>query len=551
MLLTSPLSSPLKNPVRDVFSPAGSSQSLTAQVQALFASRVGGMWDMGDTSKLFQDSATLTTPVTTAGQTIGLVLDSKSTTVDATVITNGNFSVGTGWTMPAGVSISSGALRCTAASGYVYQNATSMTSGDVYKVTYTVSNYSGGSIKAYVNASPVFGFTVSANGVSTGYIRAGSASVEVGFNLIGFTGDIDDFSVCRIPGNHATQPTAGSRPLFSARKNLLTKTESFTDAIWTVNTVFSTFVQATAPDATSTAATFTGNGTNNVHLVGQVVYPGGNVISVKAKAGTARYLQILFDNVANSQVNFDLQLGTFSLGAGAASAAITAAEDGYYHCTAVSSGSPANAKFLLVTSLSASRLEANTISGSINLWHPQVETGSVATSYQRVNTASDYDTVGFPAFAQFDATDDALLFPAITFGGAFNTFVAGKVTSGTQGVHLWRTADVNGTWAKYKSGDVTTPTGTGSGSPAYAVNGTALSPSQQGQLYTQINGVDCVVESIGVVLTAETALQFSGFAGSLFTGNEHRILMISGTLTAAEKLLCRRWAAEGNGVTVV
>jgi len=187
----------------------------------------------------------------------------------------------------------------------------------------------------------------------------------------------------------------------------------------------------------------------------------------------------------------------------------------------------------------------------IYIAQPQLELGSTSTAYQRVNTASDYDTVGFPAFAQFDAVDDALLFPAITFGGAFNTFVAGKVTGGTQGVHLWRTADVNGTWAKYKSGDATTPTGTGSGSPTYAVNGTALSPSQQGQLYAQINGVDCVVESIGVVLTAETALQLSGFVGSLFTGNAHRVLMISGTLTAAEKLLCRQWAAEGNGVAVL
>ena len=377
MLLTSPLSSPLKNPVRDVFSPAGSSQSLTAQAQALFAGgKVGGMWDMGDTSKLFQDSATLTTPVTTAGQTIGLVLDSKSTTLDATVITNGDFSVGTGWTMPAGVSISSGALRCTAAGGYVYQNATSMTSGAVYKVTYTVSNYSGGSIKAYVNASPVFGFTVSANGVSTGYIRAGSSSVEVGFNLTGFTGDIDDFSVCCVPGNHATQPTAGSRSLY------------------------------------------------------QVV--------------------------------------------------------GGYGC------------------------------------------------------------------AQFDATDDALLFPAITFGGAFNTFVAGKVTGGTRGIHLWRTADVgSGFFGVYESASGASPSGLNVGAPTYAINGTALSPSTRGQIYTQANGVDVVLESIGVVLSAETALQLSGYPGYQFQGNSHRVLMISGTLTAAEKLLCRQWCAEGNGVTVV
>lgn len=182
---------------------------------------------------------------------------------------------------------------------------------------------------------------------------------------------------------------------------------------------------------------------------------------------------------------------------------------------------------------------------SLRYWEGNHATQSNPTNRPLYQVVSSYGC------AQFDGTDDALLFPAITFGGAFNTFVAGKVTSGTQGVHLWRTADVNGTWAKYKSGDVTTPTGTGSGSPTYAVNGTALSPSQQGQLYTQINGVDSVVESIGVVLTAETALQLSGFVGSLFTGNAHRVLMISGTLTAGEKLLCRQWCAEGNGVAVV
>lgn len=75
MLLTSPLSSPLKNPARDVFSPAASRQSLTAQVQALFAGgKVGGMWDMGDTATLFQDAAGAT-PVTAVTQPIGRVND--------------------------------------------------------------------------------------------------------------------------------------------------------------------------------------------------------------------------------------------------------------------------------------------------------------------------------------------------------------------------------------------------------------------------------------------------------------------------------------------
>ena len=163
-----------------------------------------------------------------------------------------------------------------------------------------------------------------------------------------------------------------------------------------------------------------------------------------------------------------------------------------------------------------------------------------------------YQVVSGYGCAQFDAVDDALLFPAITFGGAFNTFVAGKVTGGTSGVHLWRTADWGGGyWAVYQQNDNASPTGGAAGTPSYFVNGVALSPVERGRVYTLINGVDSVVESIGVTLSAETALQFSGYPTVQFIGNAHRVLMISGTLTATEKLLCRRWVAEGNGVTVV
>lgn len=163
-----------------------------------------------------------------------------------------------------------------------------------------------------------------------------------------------------------------------------------------------------------------------------------------------------------------------------------------------------------------------------------------------------YQVVGGYGCAQFDATDDALLFPAITFGGAFNTFVAGKVTGGTIGVHIWRTADIDdGYWAVYQSGSATSPTGLKAGSPTYSNNGMVVSPQTRAQVYTLINGVDSVLESTGIVLLAETPLQFSGYPSAQFQGNAYRVLMISGTLTASEKLLCRQWAAEGNGVTVV
>jgi hypothetical protein len=145
-----------------------------------------------------------------------------------------------------------------------------------------------------------------------------------------------------------------------------------------------------------------------------------------------------------------------------------------------------------------------------------------------------YQVVSSYGCAQFDATDDALLFPAITFGGAFNTFVAGKTTSGTRGILLWRTADAgNGYWAVYED-LIWPPNEAGVGTPSYAVNGVALSPVTRRELYSRINGLDSVIETTGIVLSAETALQFSGYGGFQFQGNAHRVLMISGTLTAGE-----------------
>ncbi len=178
--------------------------------------------------------------------------------------------------------------------------------------------------------------------------------------------------------------------------------------------------------------------------------------------------------------------------------------------------------------------------------------GNHATQSTAINRPL-YQVDGGYGCAQFDGTNDALLVPAITFGGAFNTFVSSKVT-GSPGLHLWRTADSpSGFWAAYANGDVGSPTPTVSlvGSPSYAINGVALSPVTRGQLYSQINGVASVVETTGIVLSAETALQMAGYGGFQFQGNAHRVLMISGTLTAGEKLLCRQWCAQGNGVTVV
>ena len=516
---------------RDLILKAGGfKMSLTAQVQALFAAgRVGGMWDMGDTATLFQDTAG-STPVTAVTQPIGMVLDKSQGLVRGVeLISNGSFDTDTIWSKGTGWSITGGAATSVGANQFQALTQTTATiSGKTYEVSFVVSRTSGslllrlgsGANKADISASGSYRYVVQADGGSIAFL-----SNATGFE---FVGTIDNVSVKELPGNHATQPTAGLRPLFSARKNLLTKTEVFTDAAWGKLGVTVTANNATAPDGTLTASTITfpsGGGANQIY----------QPIAVTTTPVTQG---VWLRSASTVSVDFGFYDSTFDMQSISVTSAWT-----YFTKTRASGLTGGDRRGIWIYP---------NVPATIEIWHPQVEVGSAATSYQRVDTASDYDTVGFPAFAQFDATDDALLFPAITFGGALNTFVAGKLTGGTVGVHLWRTADYgDGYWAAYQSGSATSPTGLKAGSPTYSNNGIAVSPQTRAQIYTLINGVDSVLESTGIVLSAETAIQFSGYPSAQFQGDAHRVLMISGTLTAAEKLLCRQWCAEGNGVTVV
>jgi len=186
---------------------------------SLFASGEQGAWyDPSDLSTMFQDSAG-TTPVTADGQPVGLILDkSKVLVLGSELVTNGDFSSATGWSVPAGLTIGGGVATATAASGYLYRLGNSIVAGRTYEVSFDVSEYSGtATIRGYIQATPVFGSTVSGNGHFTHRLTATATNVnsECGLNMSsGFNGVIDNFSIKEIAGNHATQATAASRPLY-------------------------------------------------------------------------------------------------------------------------------------------------------------------------------------------------------------------------------------------------------------------------------------------------------------------------------------------------
>lgn len=134
-------------------------------------------------------------------------------------------------------------------------------------------------------------------------------------------------------GNHATQTTATSRPVLSARANLLTATE-------TLDT------QTVTTRATTQTLRFEGAGTVTL-------------------SGTAT--------------------GTYSAGS---------------HSVTTTAGN-------LTLTVSGTVTKADLRAANMGIGLP---------AYQRVNTATDYDTAGFPHYLRFDGVDDWLVTPTITPG---------------------------------------------------------------------------------------------------------------------------------------
>jgi len=237
MLLTSPLSSPLKNPVRDVFSPAGGSPSLTTRVQALFAGgKVGGMWDMGDTATLFQDAAT---PVTAVTQPIGIVLDKSrglalgteavpSINWNGGYTTNGAKQIPTGWFEYTPANVASATVlpnsyqfTATAHLAGIQLDASSATIvGKFNKYTIRARK------TAFVSGTPTLQLytgvwhEIVPAGAAIGdwYTKTIYALATYPVIICSFTSsaswEVEYLTVKEQLGNHATQPTAGWLPLY-------------------------------------------------------------------------------------------------------------------------------------------------------------------------------------------------------------------------------------------------------------------------------------------------------------------------------------------------
>jgi hypothetical protein len=370
------------------------------------------------THALYQDSAG-TTPVTVLGQPVGLALDKSRgalANIGATVLTNGDFASGTGWTAGTGWSIAAGVATKTAGTASVLSQAVTLTIPGTYRLVYTMTRSAGTLTPRITGGTTVSATARSASGTYTEYVTTVTGNTTFEFSAdASFAGTVDDVALQLVPGVHAIQPTSASRPALDARVNLLTYSEQFDNAAWTKTNVSVTANAATAPDGSTTAdrvVPSTGSVAQQLvqgFAVGAVAYTQ----SVYAKVGTYQFIQFNNSQSGTEFVNFDVATGSVGTVGGSAVAAIENVGNGWYRCTVTYSAFTAatvNFRWQVVGSATATRAQAFAGDGTngVLMWGADLRLATdAAYPYQRVVTATDYADVGVPRSFLHDGFDDS------------------------------------------------------------------------------------------------------------------------------------------------
>ena len=390
---------------------------------SLFTTGVQGAWyDPSDRSTLFQDAAG-TTPVTAVEQPVGLMLDkSKGLVLGPELVTNGNFSSNTWWTLTGTVAISSGSLNFTSAlaTSGAYRLSFA-TVGKYYELTFEITSISSGGVQIGLGDSK--GTNRTSVGIYTQRLLCtGNSNLTLYSVGASTTASVDNVSIKELSGNHAFQTTAASRPVLSARYNLLTKTEQFDDAVWSkVNTAVlaNTVI---APDGTLTgdklASNTAGVFSHQCYKIGITITNAATYTwSVYMKQGEYTWGIVNAYSATDTRTYFNLATGTVGTVAANSTATITPVGDGWYRCSVTqTSGAATGGLSVEMTNADNNPVFAAAVNSGIYIWGASlVVTAQAPAAYQRVNTSTDYDTVGFKPYLLADGVDDGMVTNSIDF----------------------------------------------------------------------------------------------------------------------------------------
>ena len=175
------------------------------------------------------------------------------------------------------------------------------------------------------------------------------------------------------------------------RTNLITYSEDFSNAYWSISRIESPYIaDVLSPDGTLNAFTLeissgqTGGG--GVFKTG-ISITGDNSFSIFAKKKTANYLALGDTGLANNAVYFDLENGVVGTTYNA-TGEIQDFGNGWYRCTMKYTLTSSGAKFIYLSNIDGQTSNAVQGGDSIYIYGAQLEQGSYPTSYIPTNGSS-------------------------------------------------------------------------------------------------------------------------------------------------------------------
>lgn len=511
----------------------------------------------------FQDSAG-TTPVTKVTDPVGLTLDRRFGLYRGPQLM-GAASGNNGWT-PSGTG---GTKAVSGSTGSLFA-IVNLTANRMHEMIVVVSAISG-------TITPQLGNVPSTNITTPGthyrYITPTAGTICYLDAPAATTATVASVSIRELPGNHRIQATSGSRKTLSARVNLLTKTEQFDDAAWsklTAGTGTAAVVTANAgtdPLGGSTAdrvvfargaGTTTGDysllSATATGIVSGASYSGA--LWMKSNTGATQtvslYLAASSSTIVNQAVGTTWTRVPVTLTAGATSMSVVF-------------GTRGGAGYTSDQNL------------DILVWGADLRTADDAAktipAYQRVNTASDYDTDGFPHFWLYDGTDDSDATASTVDGSASDkvTVIAGiaKLSDAAAACVIEHTAT-----SASNDGSFILSAPTSAAVYQWRSKGTALSDAATASSYPAphsgvLTGVGDIANDTSAlriggaqVATAATdqgtgtyanATTYFGRRGASllpFNGREYAIIERFGPMSDSERNQAERWVAQRMGVTI-
>jgi hypothetical protein len=227
-------------------------------------------------------------------------------------------------------------------------------------------------------------------------------------------------------GNHASQAAAASRPVLSARVNMLTKTEDFSDSsAWVKSPSSGSTFQGTgrqavvtpnygmAPNGTQTADRVQLNlngGTSISDRSGFYASPGNLPVGIETKS--VLYVKPLDGTTAEQILASNLAVAAY--GGTTVNQQVEMLQDGWMMITRVHQVGVTSGDWRLQIFGGSGRPD----SMDLLVWGADFGFKNDRVGlpvYQRVNTANDYDTAGFPLYLRCDGADDGMQTDSIDF----------------------------------------------------------------------------------------------------------------------------------------